>query len=210
MKIISFRIRDEQTQELFERYCKKAGLSKGEAFEQMVREYCKDCAAPDQHDDGEKRQNHKADFIARLLACFAEDGGELRKFNRYFYKNEKYLVYPYYRRLGENESKMVKVDGEQVKRLLSWAESGGQIPLIAICVVDRQETPILGFMQPKYIPQIPAAQGVRISWEHLFLREDNSTVYIHLRAPQDLDAIREITRKSLSDDMFNRLFGRKD
>lgn len=206
MPVMSFRIRDGKTQEMFERYCKGKGLSKGDAFEQMVQEYCKDYSVPDEHEACEKQQDHRAGFKQHLLTCFEEDGGTLQKSNRYFYENGKYLVYPYYRRLGKNESRMVRVDGTQVERLISLAEQEDRIPLVAVYIVDQKEKPILGVMQIQYIPRVQAEQGARISWENVFLREDNSAIYIHVRAQQDLDALERITRKSLSDEMFQKIF----
>lgn len=210
MPIISFRIRDEKTQQLFDNYCISNGLSKGEAFERMVHEYCKGYSVPNQHDDVEKSQDLKKGFINHLLKCFEEDGGTLLKFNRYFYRNEKYLVYPYYRRLGEKESKMVTIDGTQVERLIRLAEIENRIPLLAVFVASPQGPHVLGVMRIEHIPRIQAVQGMRYSWAHVFLREDNNAIYIHVRVQQDFDAIQDITRKSLSDAMLKKIYMKRD
>ena len=213
MPVVSWRV-DEDSLAYFLRYCDLNGLTKSEGFKDMVEVFRGVHSNTHNKEDGEMegRSYHmwyngeKKDLMAHLHRCFAEHGGELRKENRCFLANEKFVIYVLYRAMSREESKVVKVTGSCVKRLESIAHSTGRIPLIAVLAKPEGMLPFYGVLPLDAIKTVLVEVGSRNAGYPFFRRKngeslkekvsEEDSVFIHVRHDLDRKALMEACRNN--------------
>lgn len=188
----------------FQRFCNLRRKTQAEVLEEMILSHCVVQESPQEllSKTAYCPIKSKQDFIAHLCACFETDGGELKK-EASFFRNDHYCIHLLYRKLGHGESKVINASSGNVLNLLSDSERFGRTPLIAVFAIPQEGEPVLGLIDPRRVPRpCPEMPGRKMP---IFLRENNA-VYIHLRNEQDLEAVVQLSRQSLPDGLFSKIY----